>query len=286
MESYNIYQDQLSVVQIDGQGETGANFFKSYQLIQHISNQNLSITFMREGLRLKADIAIINIAEYPFVIGHLVDILHDEELSYFNALQFEKRKKEYLLAHYAAKIVSSSYLCESDFSQVEIASGYFRQPIVKYKAPDIPEISLSHCADIAVAISCDCGHPIGIDVEKLDPKRTSILKSQLTEKEQSWVSEQDVTDMVLYNQLWTIKESLSKAIKCGLTVPFEVLEIQKQYFHNDFLICEFKNFGQYKCYSWVVNGYALSITVPKKTEISLDIDELKCKLISDSSVTD
>ena len=280
MKSFNVFKDQILELNQDDTKEYGVDFFKSYQLIQHVNNNNINIKFTREGQPLRANIALINSSQYPFIMDHLADILHIEELSYFNNLQIEKRRKEYLLAHYAAKIVAGAYIGENEFSQIEIASGYFRQPIVKYKVSDIPEISLSHCVDMAVAISCEGGHLIGIDIEKVDFTKTKILKGQLTETELEWVQNQNIENYVLYNQIWTIKESLSKAIKCGLTVPFNILEIDKQEYQDGFLCCEFKNFGQYKCYNWIIDDYAMSITVPKKTDISIDIKEIKERLNS------
>jgi len=63
--------------------------------------------------------------------------------------------------------------------------------------------------------------------------------------------------------VWTMKEALSKALRCGLTVPLNLLEVRAAVLQRDgSLRSEFSNFSQYKCQTWVVSPCVLSIALP------------------------
>jgi 4'-phosphopantetheinyl transferase len=161
-------------------------------------------------------------------------------------------------------------------TKIGIASGIFNQPLIKYAAEDIPEITITHSNGTAVAIACQAGHIMGIDIEKLSPDKTDALKSQLTENEINIAKESGLNSATTFNQIWTIKEALSKALKCGLTTPFKLLEISKPELKTPGKItCYFKNFGQYKGYSWAINDYAFSIVLPKKSSLKIDLEIFK-----------
>ena len=69
--------------------------------------------------------------------------------------------------------------------------------------------------------------------------------------------------------IWTIKESLSKVLKCGLMTPLHVLEIAEIDCKRPIRVSTFKNFAQYKVLSVVMGDVALSICLPKRTELDL-----------------
>jgi 4'-phosphopantetheinyl transferase len=232
----------------------------------------ISLGLVRDGAAVDAFLGHIYQEKYSELEQSADSFLHKNELLYFKTRKFEKRQKDYLTGCYVAKCVAAAYLNETDLVTIEIASGVFNQPLVRYMGWNIPGVSLSHSHEWSVALSFPWGHPMALDVEKVDPKRVDVLKRQLTEYEIDLVQRRGKDESIDYFQIWTMKEALSKVLGCGLTTPFHVLEIKTPHFQeNGDAECYFRNFGQYKCHSWIIRGYALSIVLPRKTEINLDV---------------
>jgi phosphopantetheinyl transferase len=243
--------------------------------MKELKSSIISLNLKTDEESIVAFLGHISRETYPQLEKDVDSFLHDKELQYFSTRKFEKRKKDYLTGCYVAKSVVAEYLNETDLAAIEIESGLFNQPVVKYEGWNIPGVSLSHSHEWSAALSFPLGHPMGLDIEKLDFQKLDILKSQMTEYEIDLIQESGMDKSEGYCQIWTMKEALSKVLGCGLTVPFSVLEIAKPRFQkNGKGRCYFKNFGQYKCHSWIIKGYALSIVLPKKTEINLDIHAL------------
>jgi 4'-phosphopantetheinyl transferase len=79
--------------------------------------------------------------------------------------------------------------------------------------------------------------------------------------------------------LWTAKEALSKVLRCGFMIPFELLEIEMFEPNNDFAISYFKNFHQYQALSFPLANTLCSLVYPKKTELSLNTIHIQ-KIVS------
>lgn len=239
------------------------------------SSFKVPLTLYREDKRSNVYLAYVSSQEFPFLFENLERILHPNELSYFKTLQFERRQLSYLIGRYAGKQALSLFLNESDYTKIEIASGIFDQPVVRHLSVDTPELSLSHCQDLAVAIAFPSGHPLAVDVEKTDQNKIDVIRSQLTSNEINLAQTSPLGEIIACTLIWTIKEALSKVLKCGLMIPFAILEIDQSVFNkNGTCISYFKNFGQYKSYSWVIEDYVLSIILPQKTDMDLDIGKL------------
>ncbi len=116
---------------------------------------------------------------------------------------------------------------------------------------------------------------MGVDVEYVAKDKISVFQSQLTEQEKCY-ADNEFQDSALGSVcLWTIKEALSKAIKCGFMTPFALLEVERIDHLDDYTcISFFKNFRQYQCVSFMFSAYVLSIIMPAKTTLNYSIDSL------------
>jgi 4'-phosphopantetheinyl transferase len=162
-------------------------------------------------------------------------------------------------------------LQEPDPTQIEICAGTFCQPVVKYSSVETPELTIAHCHDAAVAIAFQTGHPIGVDLEFIEGNKSQVLEGQFTPVELQRLKLLQETDEDSYYFLWTAKEALSKAIKCGLTVPFEVLEVKEiVQTGTHAYVSSFKNFSHYQAYSWIKYQHVLSVVLPKNTHLAVD----------------
>jgi 4'-phosphopantetheinyl transferase len=195
--------------------------------------------------------------------------LYFEERNYFNTLQFEKRIRSYLIGRLVAKKAVSALIGEKNLKNIFIQSGIFGQPFVASNKQNI-QISITHCNTVGAALAFPEAHPMGIDIEKITLKIIDIFKSQVTENESNQISSCPLSYEIGLTLLWTAKEALSKILKTGLMTPFEIFEISKIQFCDDYILCYYKNFTQYKVISFIINSYICSIAHPLKTEMDFD----------------
>jgi 4'-phosphopantetheinyl transferase len=200
-----------------------------------------------------------------------VQILGQPEWAYFSTLRFARRQESYLLGRYAAKVALTELLVEPDLKAIEIKRGVFEQPVVWYDRNARWEVTISHAEGLAVAMAYPAGHPMGIDIERIDSTHREAILSQLSEKETGWVDASVTDTLPIATALWTAKESLSKALRTGLMRPVNVYNLT-QFSAVDSGIGEacFENFAQYKARVWIGSSYALSIALPKRSALAFE----------------
>ena len=200
--------------------------------------------------------------------------LHPQERNYFNALQFKKRIRSYLMGRFVAKKAVALLTGEKNLTNIFIQSGIFSQPIVVASRENI-QVSISHCDEFGVALAFPEAHPLGIDIEKINHDKKAVLENQMTPAERKRISSLPLSYEVYLTILWTAKEALSKVLKTGLTTPFEVFEISKTEFRENYIVSYYKNFAQYKVVSFTIGNYVCSLIQPLKSQLHFDILRLK-----------
>lgn len=235
----------------------------------------IPVQLIRSKKKYKSYFACAFLNDYNIISKKPGTILHPEELIYFNSLKYENRKKSYLMGRIASKNALSCHINEDNITHIEIASGIFNQPIVKHSCSDTPEVSISHTYNMAIAITFPAGYSIGIDIEYITQDNIEGIKTQLTSREFDIASSSPLGERITYLMLWSMKEGLSKVLKCGLTVPLNLLEINKPAFtDNNSCSGYYSNFEQYKSVSHIIENYIISIVFPRVIDITLDT----CKL--------
>lgn len=201
-------------------------------------------------------------------------ILSTEEKIFFDKLHFEKRKIHYLMGRYAAKR-AVSLITNENIKDINISYGVFCNPIISSNSGGIErlEVSISHSDDICTAITFPSAHPMAIDIERVVSNRALKIRGELTAIEIKLLSKHfKITEEALaYTIAWTIKESLSKALKTGLMTPFILYEISSIAINGQIITSYFKHFEQYKTMSFLLNEYVCSVTLPKKTECEFNV---------------
>mgnify|MGYP001009829246 CR=1 FL=1 len=209
----------------------------------------------------------------------LIKCLSLEERKYFNTLSFEKRINSYLLGRYVAKRAVAALISEDNLSLIVIQQGIFSQPVAA-NGKNI-QVSISHCNNLGTAVAFPETHPMGIDLEEINESRRSILETQITKFEKELANFIPTTYDLWLTLLWTAKEALSKVLRTGLTTPFEIYEIQKYELYDNYIVCYFKNFSQYKSLSFNVHNNICSLVYPKNTEINFNILSFREFLLND-----
>ena len=229
------------------------------------------LNLTRNGEKILSYLAFSFVLDYPALAQNAGSFLHPNELRYFHKLEFPLRRTSFLLGRHAAKKALVAYLKEPDPARIEIAFGVFTQPVVKYGSSDNPELTIAHCQDSAVAIAFPSGHPMGVDLEYIEADKRKVFENQFSDPELNLLKHLIEAEEASYYLLWTVKEALSKAIKCGLTVPFSILEVEQIVQDGVHAYsCSFKNFAQYQGRSWIESQHVLSIALPKNTHLPAD----------------
>ena len=233
-----------------------------------------------KNLSLKAGLCFSQVTFQQLKEGSS-SFLHPMEESYFRGLTHPRRQHSYLLGRYCAKQALIACCNDVDVEEVAIKAGVFDHPVVVCGLDASLQVSISHTSDFGAALAFPETHPMAIDVETICSSKSDTIRSQLTLTEQKlWSSlhkegEDEATQLTL---LWTVKEALSKALRCGLTVPFEILEIETIRETEGFVISTFKNFKQYQAISFCLEGNVCSIVHPFNTSFSIDINGIQRSL--------
>ena len=238
----------------------------------------------RNGAPVPGFLGVCSQAEAEQLGQALETVLGPAELAHFRQLQFPLRRGSYLLGRIALKRALGALLPEPRLERLEILSGVFGQPLVRAAAPAAAEISLAHSHGVALGAACAAGHPVGIDLELIEPARVDVFTRVFTPEEFTLLAGAGVPQPPAGFVLWTVKEALSKVLRCGLTVPFEVLRAKSIVpgsagpAGTQWLV-EFENFWQYKAHAWIVGAYALAVVIPRKTDLGFSPDSALTALL-------
>lgn len=236
--------------------------------VSALLEQSTIITLKREGFTGRAALAWVRLSEFGIIAAQTGDFLHIEEKEVFEALQIERRRVSYLLGRFTAKSALAKCLgTEFQKSAVAIASGIFNQPVIQYNSFRPRAVSISHSNRLACSLAFPESHPMAIDVEEADEDRTKIMKTQILPGELNLAESKCVSKDLAATLVWTAKEALSKALRCGMTCPYELLEISDLEVKDDIRVGHFKNFGQYKFMSWHVKNTVVTMVLPRRTTI-------------------
>lgn len=209
--------------------------------------------------------------------------LHMKENNTFQSLTHAKRQHSYLLGRYCAKHAMLATGQPHTPINISIEPGVFQQPVVYGGTPANTQVSISHTATMGAAVAFPEAHPLAIDIELICADNIATLQSQMTDAEHKTIHSADDPAHYL-TMLWTIKESLSKVLRCGFMVSFELLEIKTITTYDDHItLCDFKHFAQYQAMSFEVGKAICSIVYPRKTTLDIDIIHLK-KIMNQSSL--
>ncbi len=170
-----------------------------------------------------------------------------------------KRKHEFIAGRLACKkaffkLISETTDCLEKFSSVSVLNTETGSPFIENSHLCV---SISHSHGIAVA-SID-HNSIGVDIEQINPKRISALKRISAE----YPSE----DIHLLTALWTLKESLGKALRTGIIKEFSFYKTKNFQFKNGIYHCNFENFP----FSGIAisnNKYSLGIVKDRRIAIA------------------
>lgn len=213
-------------------------------------------------------------------LEHLKHSLSKREHIEFNKLLSSKRSLEYVLGRYIGKKSVLPLIGNQDIRNITINKGVFQQPILySENNRDNLQISLSHANNTAIAIAFPERHPMGIDIEVISLEIEKYLSKYLLDDERFCLRKIGIENHIGLMLLWTAKESISKVLHTGLTVPLSIYAINKIEKCCESYISEFSHFPQYKVITFINGNYMCSICLPKNSSIEIDYNKFN-KILS------
>lgn len=240
----------------------------TYKTILTWNNRNVNLITGFCFCKLTLDTLRANVSNY----------LHTQEQEYFETLAYPKRQQSYLLGRYCAKHSLSLYTQSDVLTKFSIKNGVFLQPIIYSPQPTDAQVSISHTDAYGAALAFSEAYPMGIDVEQICADQASTIQNQLTSAEKQKINMFPHNPALFFTLLWTVKEALSKVLKCGFTIPFEFFEIENIYLEESCVRCSFKNFQQYQALSFSAVNCVFSFVYPKNTMLTSDLRTIKTEI--------
>jgi 4'-phosphopantetheinyl transferase len=211
------------------------------------------------------------VASFCFIkkgLPHLIkdlSFLHPDEEKYYYSLKFDPRKASYLLGRNSAKQAIYQLTGIEDMQSIFIDFGIFQFPIVKGVVNQNIQVCISHCEDMGISVAYPEDHPLGIDIERINPNKTNVLEQHISVTEQQLLLQKNIPPCTGYTIIWTIKEALSKIFRTGLTMDFKQVEINSFQKKGAVYTSDFRNYAQYKAISCHSGNYVCSLILPKNT---------------------
>jgi 4'-phosphopantetheinyl transferase len=131
--------------------------------------------------------------------------------------RIEKRRSDWRLGRYAAKSAVGAFLAV-DPTAVEVVAEPGGAPVAWLGGVRAElELSLSHRAGRALAVTAPPGKPVGCDLELVEPRSVAFIEQWLAPAESALVRAAPEPDRTwLANLIWSAKEASTKARGQGL----------------------------------------------------------------------
>lgn len=148
--------------------------------------------------------------------------------------------------------------------QIGIGNGERGEPVVRVRDGDSSAlgVSLSHVNGSGVAVAFPAAVRVGLDLERIDPKRAATVRRgvPLSPEEEHWLQRTTLPEATALLVLWTAREALGKALGIGLACKWESLALQEIYPVGTAQFCgSFRHHAAFRCASWVGIDAVLSL---------------------------
>ena len=196
-------------------------------------------------------------AHVGFNLENIEEWLSDKELESANSFGIEKRKKQYCLGRITTKKALSLFTNEVIFKDISVVNEKSGYPIIKNS---LYSTSITHADEIVASLVFKKEFSFGIDVQDIRARAIKIMKYITSDGEQIPNNPESLT------MAWTMKESLSKALKCGFRIPFEELELVDLFQKENIFFCSYAKHREFKGIALVAGNSSFAITYQAEFE--------------------
>lgn len=153
-------------------------------------------------------------------------LLGPDERRAYAALRTEKRRQEWLLGRWTAKLLLQRLIrarCGETvpLAALQVLNGRTRAPVVRCDGvAELPVLSVSHSNRHAFCAALERpSPPIGADIERIEPRSATFVADYFTAAERALVA-QAPPDLqaTAVTAIWSAKEAALKALQVGLSI--------------------------------------------------------------------
>ncbi len=237
-----------------------------------INNFITSLPFYFDGMPLQNGFCWAQ-ADWQILKERVTLFLHPQEKVFLKSLSHPSPQHSYLLGRYCAKRSIEKYGFNTSSQEILIKAGVWGQPVIISSEISNIGLSIAHACKNGIGLAFPEGFPMGVDIEKIDLNNLQSMREVTSSLELGLIKDiyPDTEEIILLTMIWTLKESLSKALKCGLTVPFHILETGEFKKQSKLLACEFPFFPQYLGISYASKDYVIGLSYPRQLSLKNDL---------------
>ncbi|MDR2782184.1 MAG: 4'-phosphopantetheinyl transferase superfamily protein [Holosporaceae bacterium] len=211
----------------------------------------VDIPFFYEGKKEKCALAIAFAEEAK----NFYELLSIDELDKLSSIKLEKIRKQYCLGRILTKKALSSFVGDFAFNNVSVLNEESGCPIIK--CSDYAT-SITHTNETVASLVFKRKFSFGIDIESLREKARNALRSIIVDEESIPDDLENITIA------WTLKESLSKALKTGFRLPFSELELSFFSQKENVFTCSYKKHPEFSGIAIFHNNKSFALTYPSE----------------------
>ncbi|MBM0276217.1 4'-phosphopantetheinyl transferase family protein [Micromonospora tarensis] len=195
-------------------------------------------------------------------------VLHRRERHRLLRMRHERRRADYLAGRRAAKAAVTQLCGMADPTTIWVEPGALHQPVLGGPGTDGVAVSLAHSQHLGAAVAFDVAHPVGIDLERVDPARAGILQSTLTPGEREITAGLPLAALTAATAVWTAKEALAKFLRVGLSIDLSLLEVASWRIEGEWWRLEYRHVVSLKALVLVVDDWVLALCLPARSTVS------------------
>jgi 4'-phosphopantetheinyl transferase EntD len=187
-----------------------------------------------------------------------------EETHYINSGLAQIRQQTFMVGRIASRR-ALHILGTHPSASKGIGIGVFGQPI-PYGTDH--SLSIAHTEKFVTALAFPRGHPMGIDIERIQPEAINAVQSVLSKGEQDIINSAPQDAPFLHFLTWSARESLSKVLLCGLMSSAHVLTVKHfEQIGPNHWTGHYTHFHQWAFDAWHWDDCVFVITRPKNTRL-------------------
>lgn len=229
--------------------------------------KTFELLFARDTITFRGCLALLPATRQSDLPVH--QYLTKREVQLMNTYVSANRQFTYVAGRLCAKAALRQYVGQSyGYQDFFIDKGVFDHPLVVHNTSTSNlQVSISHCEGIIGAMAYSEHHPVGLDIEYLNPHISQFKEEIITRAERQLIDALSGNPTLYYTSLWAAKEALSKILRTGLMMPFSLLEVNKLSIKPWGVEFSFENFPQYKSLVFNMENCLFAIVLPRKTTL-------------------
>ena len=185
------------------------------------------------------------------------------EEAFMHSIGSPSRQRSFAMGRYLARQALLHYLGRT-VENLCIRKGVFGHPYLEGEGLQGLSLSISHSPSWAGALIFNQAHPMALDIEAVN--RHMKIPDKLFSEEELFLFKpfpelQPHAKVIL----WSMRESLGKGLKIGLTLPKNFLALSEVKLESGRIEGYFAHFYPYKSLVWIQDDHVISILLPRNS---------------------